>query len=184
MRYVCTVENGRLIPATMRRILVPVDFSDASSAALEYAMDLAQSHHASVDVLHVWDLPPYPAMGKFREQGAPRSETESFSTHVHDLATARLDEMIQDARREGREGVDVVGVLESGDPIVVIPRLAAQFDMVVIGAHDDESAKGLLFGNVADHVAGDISCPVVTVRREEEDAETRRDARVSSASRV
>lgn len=173
MRYVCTVENDRPLPTSMHRILVPVDFSEASQAALEYAIDLAQSHHATVDVLHVVDLPPYPGMAKYREQGAPREETELFATHVHDLATARLDEMIQAARRPG---VDVVGVLESGDPIVVIPRLAEQFDLLVVGAHDDDSAKGLLFGNVADRVAGEVTCPVVSVRRDERDVETVRGA--------
>lgn len=169
MRYLCTVENGRPLPAAMHRILVPVDFSEASQAALEYAVDLAQSHHASVDVLHVWDLPSYTAMAKYREEGAPREDTEPFATHVHDLATARLDEMIQLARRPG---VDVVGVLESGDPIEVIPRVAEQFDLLVVGAHDDDSAKGLLFGNVADRVAGEVRCPVVSVRRDERDVET------------
>lgn len=181
MRYVCTVENGRPIPDRLRRILVTVDFSDASVAALEYAIDLAENHQASVDVLHVWDLPPYPAMAKFREEGAPRSETESFSTHVHDLATERLDEMIQAARRPG---VDVVGVIESGDPTVVIPRLAKQFDLLVIGVHDDDSTRGLLFGNVSDRVASEVTCPVVAVRHDDADTDTRRGARVSSTSRV
>lgn len=171
MRYVCTVENGQSIPSTMRRILVPVDFSDASAAALDYAMDLAESCHASVDVLHVWDLPSYPAMAQYRPEGAPRSSTEPLTTHVHDLATARLDELIESARRPG---VDVVGVIESGDPVVVIPRLAEQFDLLVLGAHDDYSAKGLVFGNVGDRVAGEVRCPVVAVRRDESDVETKR----------
>ena len=171
MRYVCTVENGRALPSTMRRILVPVDFSDASTAALEYALDLAQESHASVDVLHVWDLPPYTGMAQYREEGAPRGQTEPFTTHVHDMATARLDEMIENAKRPG---VDIVGVIESGDPTVVIPRLAEQFDLLVLGAHDDYSAKGLLFGNVGDRIAGEVRCPVVSVRRDEEDVETKR----------
>lgn len=164
MRYQHTVENGRPMPSSMRRILVPVDFSEASAAALEWAIDLAQSHHASVDVLHVWDLPPYTAMAKYREEGAPRSETESFATHVHDLATERLDDLIEQTRKPG---VDVVGVLESGDPIEVIPRLAEQFDLLVVGAHDDDSAKGILFGNVGDRLASEVKCPVVSVRREQ-----------------
>ena len=39
------------------RILVPVDFSDPSLAALRYATALGAQLGASVDVLHVWDPP-------------------------------------------------------------------------------------------------------------------------------
>lgn len=181
MRYVCTVENGRPLPSTIRRILVPVDFSEASMAALEYAIDLAGSHHASVDVLHVWELPPYPGMGMYREQGAPLDDAELLTTHVAQLAAQRLEEMVQSHRRPG---VDVVGVLESGDPLVVVPRLAPQFDLVIIGAHDDsEGAGSLLFGNVADRLAGELSCPVIAVRRER-DPDLRRGVRRSVPSRV
>jgi nucleotide-binding universal stress UspA family protein len=171
MRYVSTVENGRTLPSTMRRILVPVDFSDASTAALEYAMELAEAAHASVDVLHVWDLPPYTGMAQYRAEGTPRGQAEPLTTHVHDLATARLDELVESARRPG---VEVVGVLESGDPLAVIPRLAERFDLLVLGAHDDDSAAGLLFGNVGDRLAGEVRCPVVSVRRDEDDVETKR----------
>jgi nucleotide-binding universal stress UspA family protein len=177
MRYVCTVENGRTIPTTARRILVPVDFSETSAAALEYAVDLAARAGASVDVLHIWDLPNYPAMGEFVDEDGER---ESFVQHVHDLAMNRLNELISEHRRDG---VDVVGVLESGEPIKVIPRIASQFDLVVMGAHDDDGAKGLFFGNVADRVAGEVHCPVVTVRREE-NAPTSPRMRASIPSRV
>ncbi len=42
---------------TIRRILVPVDYSDGSAAALAYAAALAQELGASLDVVHVWDRP-------------------------------------------------------------------------------------------------------------------------------
>jgi nucleotide-binding universal stress UspA family protein len=159
MRYVCTVENGRKIPIDIHRILVPVDFSEASEAALEYAIDLAARHHATVEVLHVWELGPYP--GQAHMEGSE----DSFAMHVHDLATARLDDLLSEHRRDG---VDVVGAIESGEPIRVIPAYAPRFDLIVMGAHDDDSARGLFFGNVADRVAGEVICPVISVRREED----------------
>ncbi len=159
MRYVCTVENGRKIPIDIERILVPVDFSEESTLALEYAIDLAERHHAVVEVLHVWELGPYPAMGHLA------NSDESFAQHIHALATARLEELLREHRREG---VEVVGAIESGEPIRVIPEYAPRFQLIVMGAHDDQGAKGLLFGNVADRVAGEVQCTVITVRREDE----------------
>ena len=159
MRYVCTVENGQNIPIDIERILVPVDFSEASEAALEYAIDLAARHHAIVEVLHVWELGPYPG------QAHMAGSDESFAQHVHDLATTRLSEMIN---AHARDGVEIVGAIESGEPIRVIPAYASRFQLVVMGAHDDDSAKGIFFGNTADRVAGDVTCSVVSVRREED----------------
>lgn len=159
MRYVCSVENGRKIPIDIHRILVPVDFSEPSEIALEYAIDLAARHGATVEVLHVWELGPYPG------QAHMAGTDESFAQHVHDLATARLDDMIADHRRDD---VHIVGAIESGEPIRVIPEYAKAFDLIVMGAHDDDSVKGLFFGNIADRVAGEVSCSVVSVRREED----------------
>lgn len=158
MHYVCSVENGRKIPIDIHRILVPVDFSDESTAALEYAIDLAERHHAVVEVLHVWDLGPYPASGHME------GSEELLSKHVNDLATDRLAELL---REHQRGAVELVGAVESGEPIAVIPRYAERFDLIVMGAHDEEhTGKGIFFGNVADRVAGEVRCPVVTVRRE------------------
>ena len=43
----------------IRRILVPVDFSTCSRAALEYAAVIARRFGSGVDVLHVWEPPRY-----------------------------------------------------------------------------------------------------------------------------
>ena len=43
----------------VRKILVPVDFSDCSRVALDYARDLAQKLGARLHLLHVWEMPPY-----------------------------------------------------------------------------------------------------------------------------
>lgn len=181
MRYVCTVENGRTIPIDIRRILVPVDFSEASEAALDYALDLGARHGAAVDVLHVWELPPYPAMAQYAGDTDPSDGTETFAQHVHALATERLNDLLNSRRREA---VQLEGIIESGEPIKVIPRLAERYDLIVMGAHDDHAgAKGLLFGNVADRVAGEVSCTVVTVRREDERTSLR-DVRGSLPSRA
>src|ERR1700733_10840903 len=42
-----------------KRILVATDFSDASEAALDYAVDLAKLLGAKVVVLHAYELPIY-----------------------------------------------------------------------------------------------------------------------------
>src|SRR5579859_1944332 len=53
-RFVADLESGKMIPEHPKRILVPVDFSPESAAALRYAMTLA-SRDTQIDVVHVWD---------------------------------------------------------------------------------------------------------------------------------
>src|SRR5262245_51737352 len=43
----------------IRKILVPVDFSDASRKALRQAVELAKHFGAQVELLHVWEPPRY-----------------------------------------------------------------------------------------------------------------------------
>ena len=43
----------------IKRILVPVDFSEGSRDALSYALRLAKHLGASVDVFHAWSAPAY-----------------------------------------------------------------------------------------------------------------------------
>src|SRR5450432_1914277 len=43
----------------IRRILVPIDYSQNSQIALSYASELATSFGASLDIVHVWDRPTY-----------------------------------------------------------------------------------------------------------------------------
>jgi nucleotide-binding universal stress UspA family protein len=178
MRYVCTVENGRTIPIDVHRILVPIDFSDASEAALEYAIDLAARHSATVDVVHVIELPPYTAMAHYA--GDTDAGIETFAQHMHELATEQLRDLISE---RSRDNVQLRGIVESGEPIKVIPRIAANYDLVVMGAHDDDAAKSLFFSNVGDRVPGDVRCTVISVRREEERA-VRRELRESAPSRA
>ncbi len=172
-RHVCTVENRRSIPTAIRRILVPVDFSEESRAALSYAADLAARHGARVDALHVVQVPTYPAMAMWAEPGVDPAGTQgvpTFAQHVHDLAAERLDELVQSCARPGPV---LQGILDDGDPTDVVARRAADYDMLLIGAHR-EGAAAVVLGNVADRVAGEVSIPVVSVHVEEVD-----DARAS-----
>ena len=40
---------------TLKRILVPTDFSDNARTAYEYAIDLAEQFHAKIDVVHIYE---------------------------------------------------------------------------------------------------------------------------------
>jgi nucleotide-binding universal stress UspA family protein len=129
------------IPA---RILVPVDFSPASDAALDYAIALAKHAGASVDLLHVSD-PPLDSLATFS-------------------ATSRGAQMRECLSRLEREGVPAHGRLETGDPSRAINRCSANgdYDLIVIGAHDasGRSWRSMAF-HVVERVVRGARCPVL-----------------------
>src|SRR5688500_8052935 len=46
-------------PFQIKRILVPIDFSDCATKALRYAVPLARQHGASLELIHVISSPVY-----------------------------------------------------------------------------------------------------------------------------
>jgi len=144
--------------AKIRRIVCPVDFSDASAAAVEYALDLAADTKAEVRFVHVYQIPVY-ALPDGAVVGGP------------ELA-ARLGQQLQtelDALRkkyEGR-GPKLDTHLVEGVPHVEIVRIAKELpaDMIVMGTHGRGGLSHLLLGSVAERVVRTAECPVLTVRQ-------------------
>lgn len=141
-------------------ILVPVDFSGCSRAALEHAVALADRFGAAINVLHVWEPPRYVGPESFiREPG----ESE------HPLAEAALAQ----AKREMDEFVSAFAErsrfhlrFESGKPHQTIVKLAEEegFDAIVMGTHGRTGLPHILIGSVAEKVVRTAPCPVMTIR--------------------
>ena len=137
-----------------KNILVPVDFSEVSTHALDYAQTVAKALGASVHVLHVlldlrsqdWSVElPEMALGGL---------LESCQTY----AQQRLDALAVDA-----PGERVVAI---GQPFSEIIRYAESHgvDLIVMGTHGLGAIEHMLLGSVAEKVVRKAPCPVLTVR--------------------
>jgi nucleotide-binding universal stress UspA family protein len=157
------------------KILVPVDFSPCSDAALDYALAVADECGAEVEVLHVWSP---------RERKTP---IPSGSADAVDLDEAPTSEIFAEtpegvameqrlSAAEWKHPARVSGRLEFGEePSLVILAILERerFDLVVMGSEgeghrhgvrDRENAaeSGLENGHVAATVAKTAPCKVVT----------------------
>ena len=145
----------------IRKILVPVDFSEPSHAALSYAAELAKSFDAIVDVLHVWEVPAFlPARGIALEGAADQSLMELVKTN----SEGALEQFVADATKRG---VRIHGARsELGTPSRTIVDLAREggYDLVVIGTHGRTGLSHALIGSVAERVVRHAHCPVLSVR--------------------
>lgn len=143
---------------SFQRILVAVDFGEASDKALDWALALAEKigKGAEVVVMHAYELPVY---------GFPEGAlvvSADVATRLASGAQAALDSMVK--ARQAR-GARVRGVLRQGIPWEEVNSVADQekADLVVLGTHGRKGVARVLLGSVAERVVRTSTRPVVTI---------------------
>ncbi len=141
----------------LKRILVPIDFSETSEAALRYGVELARRFTARLYLLHV---PEHP--GEAAEAEYPIGLFEMMQNAAHD----RLGHLL--SAEETRE-LRPECAMRLGAPSEVIVRHAVEheIDLIVMGTHGREGIARVLLGSVAEKVVRRASCPVLTVHHPE-----------------
>lgn len=140
-------------------ILVPTDFSPASTRALRYACKLADATGASIHLMHVMENPYLP---------------NAFQGHFAPLPGEFLEELDQRARielesqlsAEERTKYGAEFVLRMGTPAhEILEYLKGQeaIDLVVMATAGRGSVARLMMGSVADKIVRAAPCPVLTV---------------------
>lgn len=143
---------------SIRRILVPVDFSRCSRAALDYAIDLAAAVKATVEVLYVWEPNGYAGEGALSLVPPPRGqkwdETRLQMRRELDAFLGPHREHLRDVR------------IEAGTPGDVITDTAreGEYDLVIMGSHGRTGVTRLLVGSVAESVMRKSQVPVLTLK--------------------
>ncbi len=145
----------------IQQILVPVDFSDSSKEAVDFAQTLAQKFGAKLILLHAFEPP------------APAVPSGFFDTAPLRAAARASAERLLDAFRSQRANLDpnvpVAAVLVEQSPAPAIIEYAGQHsvDMIVLGSHGHTALRQLLLGGVAEKVVRHAPCPVLMVRPKE-----------------
>lgn len=140
-----------------KKILVPTDFSEPSVEAIRTALELSKSE-ADLTVLHV--LEPL-------EYTAPASLFGDFDP---DARTGRATKFLDDfLRRHELTGLSSEIVI--GNPGLSITEFASEngVDLIVLPSHGHHGLKRILLGSVAERVLRHAECPVLVLRRLDQD---------------
>ena len=147
----------RAFPSIPTKILLPIDFSPSSQAALEMAADLAEHFHAELFLVNVIPMFPTTTLPDLIPEAEFIREARSFSEEhlakCHAVLVAR--------------GIKSTSSVEVGNDIVgtimeVIDR--EQIDMVVISTHGISGWHPLVFGSIAEKVVKLVQCPLLLLR--------------------
>ena len=135
-------------------VVVGIDFSEMSTEALRVALNLAHgSGDSVVHLVHV--MSPYAA-----------AEMPIKITFDAVEAEARKELAALHASVVARSRVPVTAALVLGDPVLALPKFAADAhaDLIVVGTHGRRGVSRLVFGSVAEAVTRTAPCSVLTVR--------------------
>lgn len=146
----------------IKSIVLPVDFSAPSRAAAARAALLARSLDASLHVVHGAHF-PRPEISQ--EFAIPGLSWEALQEAAH----KEVSQVSAGLRERGAEVSEEVSEL---DPIEAIRRAVDRHDadLVVMGTHGRSGFQHILFGSVAELTVRTSSCPVWTVKEDEDRA--------------
>jgi universal stress protein A len=142
---------------SLRKILVPTDFSDTADAALLRALDLAEQFGAQVTLVHVYRIPTF---------GYPDGAMIAQVGVAQDLHVSLTNALKNELEAHAARGVPMSYVLRVGSATDAINDVADELgaDMIVVGTHGRVGLAHVLLGSTAEQVLRTATRPVLVVR--------------------
>ncbi len=142
----------------IKKILFATDFSEGSSHALPYAVDMAKNYGAKLYFVHVvYDV------AKTAGWYVPHVSIDEIYSDIERSAKAELEKTFIDEMRGLR---DIERVVLKGIPYEEVTKFAGDnnIDLIVLGTHGRKGIDRMLFGSTAEQVVRNAPCPVLSVR--------------------
>ena len=143
----------------LKKILVPVDFSDPSSQAVRYAVRLAQHFGSEITLLHIvrkMSVAPFPEVPPYLDD--IEEDFENAEKALQTLAAQQTlkSSAIHTVMRTGLAAHEIVETARDLDS-----------DLIVIATHGYTGWKHLCIGSTAERVVRTAPCPVFVVREKQ-----------------
>ncbi len=135
------------------RMVVGVDGSAGSMAALEWVAHLADLTWSTVEAITTWEWPASYGIALF------------LPTEYDPAAAA--DTMLRDAvkiAQDAHPGVAFLPVVVEGHPAPVLTRASRDADLLAVGSRGHGEFAGMLIGSVSEYCTLHAHCPVLVIR--------------------
>jgi nucleotide-binding universal stress UspA family protein len=138
-------------PRSRRLVLVGVDGSEPSKAALAWALHYAEMSGARLLAVTAWQAPALTTGTAIPDDGGWRNQAEVAQSQA-------LQQIVGD-----QPTVAVNTLIEQGHPALVLVEEARYADLLVVGDRGLGEFTGMLLGSVSQHCVTRASCPVLVV---------------------
>lgn len=140
------------------KILLPVDGSEASNAAIEFVRKLACTNPVDVVVLTVSYDPEQHSIQPWMPEWTEHERARTAA--ILDLANETLQQACQSVLLVHESGATV--------PVILGRATSTDVDLIVLGAKGHSTIHRVLLGSVSDSIATRAECSVVVVRPTEQ----------------
>jgi nucleotide-binding universal stress UspA family protein len=148
----------------MGTIVVGVDGSAGSDAALRWALDEARLRGSRVRVVHSYEIPH----DSFAEVGAPgllappvaAGDIDRLRENAEAQARAVVESAVQRAG-DAAEGLEIEHAPLAGQATETLIEAGRNAELLVLGSRGRGGFLGLLLGSVSQQLASHAPCPVV-----------------------
>jgi nucleotide-binding universal stress UspA family protein len=144
-----------------KKILLPIDFSSSTKAAVRMAADLAHHFHAELHIVNVIPFFPTTTLPNFVPE-------EKFLEDARADAEQHLEKYI---KSPAVDGVKVTANIETGNDVVgkIIATIERDdIDLLVISTHGISGWHPLIFGSIAEKLIKLAQCPLLLLRSDKE----------------
>ena len=139
-------------------VVVGVDGSEESVAALRWAADYAKAAGATVQALIVWHYPDVAGGAPVGHAPPPiRHESEQ---HIRDTLDQAVRQVYPDPAAAG-----VQTRVAYGHPSQALVEASKEASLLVVGSRGHGAFTGMLLGSVSMHCVTSAFCPVTVVRQ-------------------
>ncbi len=155
-------------PERIEKVLVPVDFSVPSQRMLNTALDIAQRHGATLEALHIIeDFSNFPS---FYRSTMPSSDTDdALGKEAERQLEALIKELARDRKATPKTSVSHAHG-KAADAIAARAKESGA-DLIVIATRGLTGLSHFLIGSTAERVIALASCPVMSLKRDDETGE-------------
>lgn len=144
----------------MKRILVPIDFSEYSVDALKVAAKVAKKNNFEIILLHILEMPHL--------SNDPFGNSNSIPEIIFfkNKAIDKLEELMDS---EFLEGIEVLESIELNKVDLGVIDAAAKnhVDLIIMGSHGTSGFKELLVGSNTEKIVRHSKIPVLVIKKEE-----------------
>ncbi len=131
-------------------VVVGVDGSPHSEAALRWALAEVEKHGGQVTALFVWQVPFSSFPGLYDREALEKAGKEFLIEKVSAVAPS--------------PSVPLLPVVAEGDPTEALVAASKDADALVLGTRGRSRLVGLLVGSVSMQCAAAARCPVVLIK--------------------
>lgn len=155
---------------TVKKILVPTDFSEQAGYALDFAYQIALKSTAEIILINVVDYPGLSSVwgGGMNVIGGAEPPLDNLDeSFINNLLSRSKDEIRAMTEKLDQRSVKIKRLVEVGNPYFVISEKIEQenVNLVIMGTKGTTGLEEVLIGSNTERVVRHAKCPVITIKK-------------------